>query len=196
MSEVTGPVRELMQSTEEATGRFNANTQAMIQSRETVVLIEGTAETMQGMLIAIAEGAKKIMDTIPPAADHSNETAKSVTAHAHSFEAIVASATTVLDGTDNEHATQAIVDIKGASDRAARTASVYTAVDNEIKSLVTRVETMRQALATAALAVSAVKAEATIAVQSTEFAEQQSGEGAGYSRHAQAELAAYLSDTQ
>lgn len=196
MSEIAGPVRELIGATEQAAGNFGSDAEDMTQSLRAVRTVQDAAQRMVELFIPIAERSKEIMDALAPTVEGSSEIASSAAAHTQFIEEVLGAAATVLSGATNEHATNAVTHLRGATGQAVKAATGYSYADSSINGLAQRMTEVRNDIAKAAVSVASLKAEAEQVTAALELSGRESRGAASHSRQANAELEAYLGDIE
>lgn len=125
MSELTGPVQELIGSTGEVAQQSVINQGAIRESAGRFAVMHENIGNVERFLNELGTNMRAIEHALAAENEHGEQTAAAEQGHAERLKEILGLAENILTGTDNEHAGQALASLRDASNEATSAADIY-----------------------------------------------------------------------
>lgn len=195
MSELPGRVEGLMESTETAIDRFDGDGYALEQSNQIIATVLQDAKDAAGFLANAVEKMDSILTALSLESDNGGQTARELAEHASFIANILGFADTIIEGSENSNAVEAIAALENASNEADTASSTYAQAHRQIGNLAVAAATKKTIEAAAAMVKGLLLTTDTI-LPLISLAGTSSAEAARHSRDAKDKLEAYQHDIQ
>lgn len=196
MSELIGPVGEMIQSTGEVAVQFVVDKGAMEESRGRFTVVHENTATIERLLNQIGLNMLAIDQALAAENDHGESTATAEIEHTNILEGILTQAQVVLADSGNEHADNALTSLRDAANEAGSAGVAYKQALDKTEQLLKYAENVRRGIAMIATGTELIRERSQEASVLSNTAATDVEAAADHSANAKNELELYQTDIE